>query len=255
MKSIIAIAKNTLVETLRKRDIYVLAIISALLIAISGMLGFWDARGLHRFVKDISMTIIGICTTIIAIAATARQIPAETECRTLYPLLAKPVSRFTYLLGKFFGCWAIAVSSLLFFTLIFLTALICFQGKVSWVLVQAVFTKSLMLGIIVSLTLFGSTFLTHSANVTVVILFAFGSRMAANAIILSLEKSSPVIQLFLKALYWVIPHVELFDMSKKVVHGWAPIPFWVLLALTGYALIYISLFLALGHIIFYRKPL
>ncbi len=33
----------------------------------------------------------------------------------------------------------------------------------------------------------------------------------------------------------VVPHLELFDLTKREVHGYLPTPFWVLAALTLYA--------------------
>ena len=51
------------------------------------------------------MLLIWVCSLVIAIATTARQLHSEKENRTIFPLLAKPVSRAQLLLGKFFGCW------------------------------------------------------------------------------------------------------------------------------------------------------
>jgi len=255
MKSIMPVAINTLVEAFRRRDIYVLAVICAVFIGFSCFISFWGASGLQRFLTDVSMTVIGISSTIIAVVVTGRQLPSEIEGRRLYPLLAKPISRGEYLCGKFLGCWTISVFSMLFFTLAFLIALKIIGGSVGFTLVQALYTRALMLAIIVSLTLLGSTFLTHSANVTLVLLFCFSSRLAGNAILLMLGKVGALTRMIMQTVYWIIPHLELFDMSKKVVHAWAPIPPWVILTLTAYAAIYVAIFLFLARSIFTRKPL
>jgi hypothetical protein len=40
--------------------------------------------------------------------------------------------------------------------------------------------------------------------------------------------------------------LELYDLSKKVIHEWPSIPVTALLALTAYAVAYAAIFLALG---------
>jgi len=256
MTAILMIAKNTFVEALRRRDIYVLAVISFLLITVACFVSFWGASGLQRFLTDVSMTVIGWCSLIIAVVITARQLPTEIEARSLYPLLAKPISRTGYLVGKFLGCWGISVCSMLVFTLAYLFALFVFvKGSAGLILIQALVARTLMLSIVVSLTLWISTFLTHSANVTVMLLFCFGARLASNAIMLLYEKVGPVASMIMKTAYFIIPHIELFDMSKKVVHLWPPMPWLTLAQLAVYAGIYVVLFLGLASCIFSRKPL
>ena len=58
-----------------------------------------------RYLKDVCLLLIWISSLVIAITTTARQIPAERESRTIFPLLAKPVRRGELIVGKFLGCW------------------------------------------------------------------------------------------------------------------------------------------------------
>ena len=48
-------------------------------------------------------------------------------------------------------------------------------------------------------------------------------------------------------LYWaLLPHLELFDLTKREVHNFPAAPLWVLAALTIYAAMYSSIFMAAG---------
>ena len=58
-----------------------------------------------RYLKEICLLLIWISSLVIAITTAARQIPVERENRTIFPLLAKPVTRTQLLVGKFLGCW------------------------------------------------------------------------------------------------------------------------------------------------------
>ena len=59
--------------------------------------------------KDVSLGAMSIFTWLLAVLATAMLLPKDIEDRTLYTILAKPVPRFEYLLGKFLGVLAAAL--------------------------------------------------------------------------------------------------------------------------------------------------
>ena len=56
-----------------------------------------------QILKDVSLGAMSIFTSLLAIVATARLMPQDIEDRTVYTILAKPVPRFEYLLGKIAG--------------------------------------------------------------------------------------------------------------------------------------------------------
>src|SRR5205085_12652101 len=70
-----------------------------------GSVNFFGEEKIARYLKELCLLLIWIAGLIIAVTTTARQIPSERENRTIFPLLAKPVSRNHLLLGKFLGCW------------------------------------------------------------------------------------------------------------------------------------------------------
>lgn len=68
---------------------------------------------------------MNIFTSLLAIVATARLLPQDIEDRTVYTILAKPVSRFEYLLGKLAGVLlllaiSVVVMSATFFAVLYL---------------------------------------------------------------------------------------------------------------------------------------
>src|SRR5260370_38381343 len=76
-------------------------------------------KDIVRYLKEICLLLIWIASLVIAITTTARQIPAERENRTLFPLLANPLTRTQLVLGKFLGCWLAGGLALLLFYLFF----------------------------------------------------------------------------------------------------------------------------------------
>ena len=105
MNVIQAITIVVLKEMIRRKDFYVLFVITALITLVMGSVNIFQDKSIAGYLKELALLLIWICSLVIAIATTARQLHAEKENRTIFPLLAKPVSRAQLLLGKFFGCW------------------------------------------------------------------------------------------------------------------------------------------------------
>src|SRR5438270_9610732 len=100
---IFAITANTLTDLTRQKVFYVVLIFALLLIGSSVFMARFTFQQEFQILKDISLGAISIFSSLLAIVATARLIPQDIEERTVYTILAKPVPRFEYLLGKLFG--------------------------------------------------------------------------------------------------------------------------------------------------------
>ena len=101
--NIMAIAGVVIKEMYRRKDFYVLFVLTALITLVMGSVNIFNQDNIIRYLKEICLFLIWAASLVIAITMTARQIPSERENRTLFPLLAKPVTRHQLLLGKFVG--------------------------------------------------------------------------------------------------------------------------------------------------------
>src|SRR6185436_17362715 len=103
MRAIFAIAGNTLTDLTRQRVFYFLLIFALLLIGSSVFMARFTFQQEFQILKDVSLGAMSIFTSLLAIMATARLIPQDTEDRTVYTILAKPVRRSEYVVGKLIG--------------------------------------------------------------------------------------------------------------------------------------------------------
>ena len=115
MKNIFAVAGVVIKELYRRKDFYVLFIVTILICVVMASINIYNDAHIVRYLKEICLDLIWLCTLVIAVTTTARQIPAERENRTLLPLLAKPLTRVQLILGKFLGCWLACGLTLLCF--------------------------------------------------------------------------------------------------------------------------------------------
>jgi ABC-type transport system involved in multi-copper enzyme maturation permease subunit len=252
-----AIAGVVFKELYRRKDFYVLFILTALITISMGSVNFFGEAKTARYLKEICLLLIWIAGLIIAVTTTARQVPVERESRTIFPLLAKPVTRHHLLLGKFWGCWlACGVALVVFYTFF---GVISAAREQQWPLgayFQALTLQWFMLGIVVAMSLLGSiVFAAPSSNGTITLVVAVGILLLGHHLNkVALQLSEPF-QTLVYSAYFAIPHLELFDVRDLVIHNWGTIPWLVWLGALLYALVYSAIFLVAACLLFRRKAL
>jgi ABC-type transport system involved in multi-copper enzyme maturation permease subunit len=254
MRNIIAVAGIVIKELYRRKDFYVLFIVTVLICLVMASVNIFNDDKVVRYLKELCLLLVWVSSLVIAITTTARQIPAERENRTLLPLLAKPLSRVQLLLGKFFGCWIACGLTLLCFY-IFFGALVASREH-HWPLLQyfqAAVLHWFVLGIIVAMALLGSlVFAAPSSNSTICFVVVGGIMLVGRHLDrIALPLPEPLRSLTL-AIYYAMPHLEFFDTRDLIIHDW-PLISWNYFALAlGYALAYIAAFLTGASLVFRR---
>ena len=258
MRNAFAVAGVVIKELYRRKDFYVLFILTIIICLIMGSINVFNDRDIIRYVKEICLLLIWVSSLIIAITTTARQIPAEKEQRTLLPLLAKPLSRAQLIFGKFLGCWLVCGLALVCFYAFF--GGLAASREHQWLLLnyaQAAFLHWMALGVIVALSLLGSlVFAAPSSNSTI----CFSIVAAVLCLGRYLDKFALAMQepgrSVVYGIYYAIPHVEIpFEMRNLIIHNW-PLIEWKFVWLLGlYLLAYMAFFLAAACLIFRRKAL
>src|SRR6476646_11016539 len=119
MTKVMALSGVVIKELYRRKDFYVLLFLTVVLTLLMASARFFNDSAIVRILKETCMWLIWISALVIAIVTTARQIPAERENRTIFPLLAKPVTRNQVVLGKFGGCWIATGIALVVFYVFF----------------------------------------------------------------------------------------------------------------------------------------
>lgn len=257
LNNIHAIASVVIKELYRRKDFYVLFVLTALMTLIMGSANFFNEDKIVRYVKELCLFLIWVSSLVIAVTTAARQIPAERENRTLFPLLAKPVTRNQLVLGKFLGCWLACGLMLVVFYTFF--AIVSGAREHYWPLLnyfQAITLHWFMLGIVTAMALLGSiVFAAPSSNNTITFVLVTGILLLGRHLgKVALQFGEPA-QSIIYALYFLIPHLEwAFDMRYLIVHNWELISWAAWGGALIYALVYAALILTATCLLFRRKP-
>jgi ABC-type transport system involved in multi-copper enzyme maturation permease subunit len=257
MNTVFALSGVVIKELYRRKDFYVLFVLTALITVVMGSVTFFNDQNIVRYLKDICLLLIWISALVIAVGTAARQIPAERENRTIFPLLAKPVTRAHVIVGKFMGCWLACGLTLLVFYLFF--GVISGSREHHWPIanyVQALWLQWMMLGIVIAMVIFGSVvFSAPSANATISIVIVVGILLMASFLHkVAMEQKEPI-NTILSAIYFAIPHLEWFDIRDRLVNDVSPVAWMDCVLATLYALAYMAFFLFAGWVVFRRKTL
>jgi ABC-type transport system involved in multi-copper enzyme maturation permease subunit len=253
VKRILAVATNTYRESVRERVLYNL-VIFAVLMTLSGLLlNKLSVRQDTKIIRDLGLASIEIFGTLIAIFVGVALVSKEIERRSLYPLLAKPLARHEFLLGKFFGLSLTLLVNTGLMTLGLYLTLLATDGSLDLSLLKAVGPIYLGLLLAVALALLFST-LTSSAlaavcTVSLVVAGRFSDVIHNMKDVLP---DAPVA--LISFLYYALPNFGNFDFKDRVAYG-DPVAWGDLGWTAVYAAVYIGLVLTGSVLVFERKEL
>lgn len=241
MRNVMILAGTVVKEMIRRKDFYLIFALLVVIIVYAAGLSFGGEKGFERYYREIGISVAYIFSLIIAVVFASRQIPQEIEAKTIYSILAHPVSRAQFIAGKFFGVLLISVASFAMFYSVIIASFLLRSDFSSppLLLFEGFILHACLLSFFASLSTLFSLYLSPAANagISVIIYFAtnwFGVKFPA---------------------YIFLPHPELFDIKEKIVHTWDVVSPWTLSFLVIYAVIYTSIFISLAYLGFKRRNL
>lgn len=249
----IAIATNVFREVIRDRVLYLIGFFALLLIVALRLLPEVAAGTEDKIFLDLGLAAIQVLGLIIAIFVGTSLVNKEIEKRTVLALIAKPISRAEFIVGKHLGLTAVLAVLVGAMTAIYL-AVVTWSGMqfpLESILVAALFLILQLSLITATAILFGvftssllATLLTFG-----VYLMGQSSRYLVN---LSTLASSPEIRRATKAIYLVLPDLSRLDLKNQAVSGALAAPSELLIN-AGYGVVYTTLLLAIAIVVFSRR--
>lgn len=250
-----ALVSLSFIELWRRNDVFALALLGLALMVPLSMASPFGADGASRYLDEMALLLVWAFSMFIALGAGQRLFRPEFESRTIYPLLAKPISRGRLLVCKYAGAVAAAWSALAFFYALFVASVLFRGYGVPEELSQAVALHFAFVALAVAASLLGSLLMSASANLALssmvlVGMFFFGRRLPEHA-----DGLSPALTWLVKVIYAVAPHAEFFDMRQRLVHGWGQVDAAVFCAVILYAAVYVAALLGFAALVLKRKRL
>ena len=245
MSRLLAVAANTFRESVRERVLYNL-VFFAILMTLSGLLlGQLSIRQDAKIIKDVGLAAMEFFGTLIAVFLGVGLVSKEIERRSLYPLLAKPLSRDELFLGKFAGlAFTLLVNLTVMTAGLYLT--LVFTGRpADPLLLAAVYPIYLGLVLVVAIAMLFSTISSSSALAAVFTVGVVAAGRFTDVIRNMREVAPGVPSWVIDSLYALLPNFRNFDFKDRVAYGDA-VPPDVLLWVTVYGAVYVATVLVIG---------
>lgn len=280
---VFALAQNTLLELIRMRVFYFMLLFAMMVIGSSLFTVQFSFQEQFQVLKDVGLGAISIFSWLLGLLCTALLLPKDTEDRTLYTILAKPVPRFEYLLGKLLGVFLLIGISVVLMSLLFAGVLGLREQQVlaetirttanpndlaeaianikasafNWNLVPGIALIYLKAILCATLTLFISTFASSSVFtvlVSVVIYLIGHVQGIAREYWLAGGNGAPLTKIMVALVALVFPDLQLFNVVDEIAVGTA-VPMLLFWKITGFGLLYTLVYMLLAQVVFSTKEL
>ena len=253
MRTIFILAKLSILENTRRHVFHVLCLIILAVIASSTLLSIFTQGVQIKIMKDLCMTSILFGGGMLAIALGCSGIPQDLETKNLYPILARPVTRAQYMLGKYVGGLLTVITAVLVMSAVFGVLIVSYERSIDINLILAVAFTVLQAAIVLAISLALST--VSSSPIAAIVTFmayVFGTVKIGYMGHMVESASNPVTKTAFGVIYHILPNLECFNMKDALVHhDYVPAIYMAQVAI--YGVLYCAVVLLLGMTLFSRK--
>src|SRR2546423_15115422 len=158
MNRVFAIAHNTFREAVRNKILYALLVFAIGVIRFALPLGQMSLTEQARVTRDVGLAGIELFGILIAVFIGVNLVHKEIDRKTIYALVPKPLYRFEFIIGKYFGILATVAVMVVVMTGILLLVLVAQEAPIEGSLIRAVTLLFLELMVVTSVAVLFSSF-------------------------------------------------------------------------------------------------
>jgi len=269
MLKIISIAANTFKEVVREPVFYLLVIVGCLMVVLARFMPMFTINEDVKMMKDIGLSTVTVTGLLIALLAASRVVYSEIEGRTAVTVVAKPVRRFQFILGKYLGIVGAVLLAVFVMTLVF-AGMVWWQvmdlylpadqqfalqlrgvGNVAVGCLLSFFQVLVLAAVSVAVSVY--------ANMVVNVGFCFAVFLLGNLsgwfLLETLPNTvtAPWLQFVAKLVLGALPFLETYNVQALALG--TTIPYSYMLLAFGYAAYYSCAMLVVAILLFQRREL
>jgi ABC-type transport system involved in multi-copper enzyme maturation permease subunit len=247
-----AIALNTFKEAIKDRILYLVFFFAAVCLIFSRLLALLTVGDQMKIITDVGLAAISLFGALMAILIGTGLVYKEIDKKTIFSLLSKPIHRYQFLLGKFFGLILTLFVMLSLMAVIFLLILFLHTFQVEWRMFVVIFLIFIELSLVTSVAILFSTFSTPILSSIFTLAFYLIGHFAWGLETLITKIQSGFLKLLAQIFYTLLPDLENFNYKTEIVHH-LPIPANAFFLSTLYGVVYTVFILALATFIFRKR--
>jgi ABC-type transport system involved in multi-copper enzyme maturation permease subunit len=251
---IAALAWSTFRETVRDRIFYLVGVFGFVMLASTAVLSPLTVGAQGKIMSDVGLAGMSLFGLLVVVFVGSGMVRKEMDKGTIVTILAKPVGRREYLVGKYLGLNLTLTAMLGVMALMFALMLLVAPGEFSPRFLGAVYLSFLELSLVNAVAVFFSTCVSPVlAAVFTLGAFVVG-HLSASIRAFGQLQAGPVQTWVSEVVYHLVPNLEVFNVRGAMVHG-DPVGAAHFLWATVYGLGWTVLLLLLAGGVFARREL
>jgi Cu-processing system permease protein len=254
MSGVWIVARMTFLEARRNRVAWSLLFFCLLLILTSYLFEEVTIASFDRIVRDVGMAAMSGFGVLLAIFLGVNVVTREVERRSAYFVLAKPIARWQYLLGKMLGVWLMLAVCLALMLGAFLFETLVYRGPVQLVMFQAFWLLLVEILLLTSFSILVSTFSSSIISAFISLGLFVSGHLTSDLFLLSEKSRAGTRRLVGTVLFYALPNLDRLNL-KTQVSLLTPVPATTVISNSLYGLLYVVAFFVLAVAIFRRRDL
>ena len=218
MMPTLEIARLTFSDLVRRRVFVVLALFAVGLVLLSFPLRELTIGQWYRLITDVGLASTDAALSLLAIFLGASLIAGDLERKTLYPLLAKPVSRRAFVTGRFLGLVAVLASLALAMILGTAAMLVLARQRGFGPVLQAGMLLLVQAITIGGLSILFSSFTSTTLAATFGLSFAVIGHLTSQLAYFGGKSTSALSRSLMQGAARVIPNLEFMNIKTLAAH-------------------------------------
>lgn len=258
MNGVVSIALNGFREARRNRVTSVLFVFAFIMVFSTTVSVEFTVATFDRVMTDFGLGVIGLLSPALTLFLGTALIPREIERRTIFMVVARPVSRSAFLVGRYIGnvitvvFLVLVMGALFLLQMQFAGATSTYSSGIHREHLIALYGLLLEVVLLTAVSfLFAAASSQYVSALSVTCLYFIG-HMSEDLYTLAGRSKSDVIRVVGRAIYYLLPNFDRLDFKARATY-FDPTSNAELLSTTGYALAYTVLVLIVATRIFERR--
>lgn len=219
VKQITTLSFNIVRENMRNRAFIILFISALILFVLSDILGNMTVGDKKRVIQDMGFWLIGTWGLICAIFLGSHVIRQEIAKKTIYIILSRPVSRTTFIVGKFCGIVLVMLILFGFLSSVFIAQMLLSGKALTISFLIALLFVFLEWIVLAAFSMFFAVFsppLLHGFVLTAIFFLGHWSKYLY---IYSVNSKEIILKKTLIFLYYVVPNLEALNYRSSALYN------------------------------------
>lgn len=218
-RTVRALARNTFLEAVRDRVLYLLLFFGLFVFAASRLLAPLALGEGRRITLDLGFTALSAFGCLTTIFVGHQLIFREVERKTLYFLFSRPLRRGEFVLGKYLGLALVLAAAVVLMGGILGLVLWLSGYSFGWAFAQALYLAGLEMLVLAAVAVLWATVTSPVlAGLFTLAAWIIGHGSGDLQELLALSAATPLHGL-VRGLFWIVPRLDLFHDILPVLAG------------------------------------